>query len=131
MKKIIMLLILFSNVIFANYKVKTLNKEIIPNIKYSIDFEIPIVNGKFPTEKQMQSIALKEKKDNPGYENYFISFLLPGMELNNGYFATAVSINNNNSDMVPEILLYMLFGTEYQKYLKEDKNGAFYLENIK
>lgn len=132
MKKIIIFLILISTNIFANYKVNVLNKEKINKLKYSVDFQIPIVGGKFPSEKVMEEIAYKEKKQNPGYENYFISFYLPKMQLNNGCFATAISTSENNPNMKTEILyINLLYDENYSKYLKQDKNGKPYLENIK
>lgn len=69
-----LLFIVFSINIFSNYNQKILNKEIIPKIKYSVDFEIPIINGEFPSKESMQKIAYNEKIKNPGYENYFIHF---------------------------------------------------------
>lgn len=134
MKKIIFLLlfIIFGINSFSNYNEKILNKEIIPRMKYSVDFEIQIIKGKFPTEEIMQEIAYNEKLKNPGYENYFISFYLPKMEINNGYFATSINTNGNNPYMTPKILYTnLLFDEHYSKYLKEDKNGNIYLEDIK
>lgn len=132
MKKIILLLALLNINLFANYNVKILNKETIKSMKYSVDFEIPIVKGKFPTEEIIQEIAYNEKLKNPGYENYFISFYLPKMKINNGYFATAINTNDNNPYMTPKILYtILLFDEHYSKYLKEDENGNIYLEDIK
>lgn len=132
MKKILLFLlfIIFSINIFSNYNQKILNKEIIPRMKYSVDFEIPIINGEFPNEELMQKIAYNEKIKNPGYENYFIHFFLPGMELGSGAFATANNTNNSNPNMKTNILYYMLINNpEYSDRLKEDSNGNFYLEN--
>lgn len=132
MKKIIFLLlfIIFGINSFSNYNEKILNKEIIPRMKYSVDFEIPIINGEFPNEELMQKIAYNEKIKNPGYENYFIHFFLPGMELGSGAFATANNTNNSNPNMKTNILYYMLINNpEYSDRLKEDSNGNFYLEN--
>lgn len=132
MKKIIILLILISTNIFANHETKLLNKEIIKTMKYSVDFEISIDDGKFPTEEVMQKIAYKEKLKNPGYENYFVSFYLPKMKINEGSFATSINNSGSNPDMKTEILyINLLYDKNYSKYLKQNKNGTTYLKNIK
>lgn len=132
MKKMLLFLlfIVFSINIFSNYNQKILNKEIVPRMKYSVDFEIPIINGEFPSEELMQKIAYNEKIKNPGYENYFIHFFLPGMELGSGAFAISNNTNNSNPNMKTDILYYMLINNpEYSDRLREDSNGNFYLEN--
>ncbi len=132
MKKIIILLTLISTNIFANYETKLLNKEIIKTMKYSVDFEISINNGKFPTEEIMQKIAYNEKLKNPGYQNYFISFYLPNMKINEGCFATSINNSGNNPDMKIKILYFnLLYDKNYSRYLKQNNNGTLYLINIK
>lgn len=132
MKKIIILLVLISINVFADYEVKTLNKEIIKKMKYSIDFEISIDKGKFPTEEVMQKIAYNEKLKNPGYQNYFVSFYLPKMKINDGSFATAINNSGSNPNMKTEILyINLLYDKNYSKYLKQNNDGSPYLKNSK
>lgn len=130
-KKVFFLLFIMFNInIFSNYNQKILNKEIVPKMKYAVDFEIPITNGEFPNEKIMQEIAYNEKMNNPGYENYFIHFYLPNMKLGSGAFATSNNNNNSNPNMKVNILYYTLINNpKYSDRLKEDSKGNFYLEN--
>lgn len=133
MKKI--LILLFTLLIFSfsfSFETDVLDEDVIPGIKFSQTLRIYLDDGKFPDKKSMQEIAYDIKKDNPGYENYFINFLLPNMPLNEGAFATANNRNGDNPDMKATILYFMLENnSHYSKYLKFDKNGNYYLKNMK
>ncbi|MGL5625223.1 hypothetical protein [Cetobacterium sp.] len=129
MKKFLFVLFSFFYVnIFANYKI--LNKEIIPKMKYSVDFEVSIIDGKFPTEENMKQISYNEKINNPGYENYFIHFYLPGMKLGSGAFAVSNNYKNSNSEMEVEIWYdTLLYNPNYSDKVKKDSKNVYYLEN--
>ncbi|SKA08701.1 hypothetical protein SAMN02745174_02504 [Cetobacterium ceti] len=124
----ILLFLVFTTSLLAANNLKVLEKENIKGIKYSITYQISLDKGVFPGTEIIKSIAENDIKNNPGYERYFIHFLLPGMELNNGAYAI-VNVEGN-SPIKPVINYFMLNGTKYQQYLKTDKNGNYYLENI-
>jgi|GEM_PF-2151770 len=64
---------------------KILDKNIVSGIKYSIDLEIP----KEIKKNEIQNIFNDIKKENSGYERYFVHFYLSGMEVGSGAWATA------------------------------------------
>lgn len=70
-----------------NYKI--LNEEKIGKQKYSIDIEVPNEID----ESTIREIFDNIKKENSGYNLYFVSFYLPGMTIGSGTWANA---NYNN-----------------------------------
>ncbi|MGL5100225.1 MAG: hypothetical protein ACRC6B_09415 [Fusobacteriaceae bacterium] len=112
------------------FETKVLDKQIIPRMKYAVDLEISLNDGVFPDEKILKEIAYKEKQKNPGYENYFVGFYLPGMKLGSGAFAVSNSVSNSNPNMDANINLFMLFDhPKYSERIKESAEGNYYLEN--
>lgn len=129
------LILLFSLLIFSfsfSFDIEILEKDIVPGSKFSQTIRIYPENNKFPNEEDMQKIALGIKQRNAGYSNYFIHFLLPDMPLDEGSFATANNRNNDNENMNVTILYHILeYDDNYSKYVKQDKNGKYYLSDIK
>ena len=101
-KSSLLLFIFMFSFCFSKSRVKVLNKTIIPELKYAVDYEISFDKGKFPTEEYMEEVSRDEIINNLGYENYFIHFYLPGMKPGAGAYAVS-----NNFDKV-KILYYIM-----------------------
>ena len=84
---IVLIIFLISSCTPSSDKViyKVLNEEKMTRIKYSLDLEV----SKEIEEKQIEKIFYDIKKNNPGYERYFVHFFLPGMKVESGAWATA------------------------------------------
>ena len=95
---------------------KTLKKETLLKIKFSIDVEINLVNGELPSIQIISRESNKIAGAHPGFEVYFICFYLPGMKLDAGAFATA----HHNPKLKVNILDFVLSNyPEYSKLLEE------------
>lgn len=128
MKKILImsLTLLMFSFSFSEFKTKVIDEESSYNEKFSQTLIIYPDNGVFPSEEDMSEIVKRIKDENYMYKDYFIHFILPDMIPNSGAYAVS-----NNSDKVE--ILYSIIQNEssYKKYLKKDKNGNFFMENIK
>ena len=128
-KKYVVLFIVFLFCLYTPTKseiirkdLKILRKEIIPSMKFSIDLEIPIVNGNFPTALELSNISKEIKKENKNYENYFINYYLPKLKKEGTIYATT-------NDSLEVSIAYMdLLLSEYSKYVKEGTDRNFFLE---
>ncbi|MEM9827492.1 MAG: hypothetical protein AAF958_12945 [Planctomycetota bacterium] len=61
----------------------------VPGIKFTVTYWLQTVDGNLPSESVLRRISNDVEKKNPGYERYFVCFMLPGMKENTGFFATA------------------------------------------
>lgn len=79
-------------------------------IKLSLDVEIPLVEGRLPTEAELASLSRHLVSQEKTHERTFVVFYLPGMEVDAGGFATA----HHNPELEVNILEYKLI--DYPQY---------------
>lgn len=127
MKKIkrLALFLLFATSVFASNNFKILNIEKMPYEKLAVDYSVMIDRGQFPTLQDLVNIAKTTLKDNMGYKRYFFNYYLPDMEPGHGAYGVIIFENKKVTEL--KINYINLIGTKYEKDLKVDNDGNYYL----
>jgi hypothetical protein len=98
---------------------KVLKKESMGSVKASYDIQVDLVkeNGKkrLPNEAELKAVSEEIKAKEKNTQKVFVLFYLPGMKLDEGAFAKA----HHDPDLSVQIMEYMLFGTNYEKFIKK------------
>lgn len=88
----------------VNYTIE--NQDFFKDLKATFDVRLEDKISK----EVIKAIANDIKRNNPGYDKYFIAYLLPGMEINNGAWATShfnpsleVNILGSETDNITKI----------------------------
>ena len=98
MTKIVRIFTAFVFVIIMSNCNNNQNKEKLNNANYTIENQNFLKKMKATFDVRLEDKISKEaikaiandiKRNNPGYDKYFIIYLLPGMEINNGAWATS------------------------------------------
>lgn len=98
---------------------KVLSRSELSTFKVSYNIEVPLVNNKLPTAKQMGDISNYLISKEPLHEKSFVIFLLPQMVVGNGAYASA----HHTPEMKVEIMEQFLFGyEEYHHFIPEIVN---------
>ncbi len=93
---------------------KVLNRSELGQIKLSLDIEVPLVNGRLPSKRELTDLSRHLVSKERAYDRTFVLFYLPGMELGKGAFATA---HHNPSLEEASFSLYSLVQySEYEKF---------------
>ncbi len=95
---------------------KILNQSELAHHKVSFDVEVPLINGRLPTESELGDLSNYLVGKTSKHTRSFVVFYLPNMILDAGAFATA----HHNPVMKVEILDFMLlYYPEYTKFYKK------------
>ena len=92
---------------------KALKRSELGSMKLSLDVEVPLINEKLPTKKELGSLSEYLVNKEEAHDKTFVLFYLPGMELGAGAYASA----HHNPDMQVKIMKFNLLRyPEYQKF---------------